>query len=117
MPLELWKRRTQIGCCIEAVSDTQETAIALAWVLTPHIRHPRFVQFCNMLVLLTVTYYLPLYYQSAQRKSAAQSAIDILTFTVIAGYLTTCLLGASPYSFMLNRFCYVYRSLYPVVPW
>jgi len=61
MPLTLWKRRTQIGCCIEA--------------------------FFVMLILLCGTYYLPLYYQSAKGHSATNSGIDILAFmiTVVVG--------------------------------
>ncbi|KAG9039579.1 hypothetical protein FRB95_009159 [Tulasnella sp. JGI-2019a] len=54
MPLKLWKRRTQIGCCLEA--------------------------FFTMLILLTATYYLPLYYQSAEGKSATSSGISIIAF-------------------------------------
>ncbi|KAG8991828.1 hypothetical protein FRB93_002563 [Tulasnella sp. JGI-2019a] len=54
MPLSLWKRRTQIGCCLEA--------------------------FFTMLILLVATYYLPLYYQSAQGKSATSSGISIIAF-------------------------------------
>ncbi|KAG8895925.1 hypothetical protein FRB99_000275 [Tulasnella sp. 403] len=56
MPLHLFKRRTQIGCCIEA--------------------------FFVMLVLLLAIYYLPLYYQSAEEHTATQSGIDILVYMI-----------------------------------
>jgi len=56
MPLSLWKRPTQIGCCLEA--------------------------FFTMLILLLCTYYLPLYYQSALKHTATQSGIDIITYMI-----------------------------------
>jgi len=56
MPLSLWKRKTQIGCCLEA--------------------------FFTMLILLLCTYYLPLYYQSALKHTATQSGIDIITYMI-----------------------------------
>ncbi|KAG8885078.1 hypothetical protein FRB97_002243 [Tulasnella sp. 331] len=61
MPLSLWKRKTQIGCCLEA--------------------------FFIMLILLCSTYYLPLYYQSAKGKSATSSGISIIAFmmSVVGG--------------------------------
>ncbi|KAG9040775.1 hypothetical protein FS837_000191 [Tulasnella sp. UAMH 9824] len=61
MPLSLFKRRTQVGACLEA--------------------------FFIMLILLCAAYYLPLYYQSAQEHSATRSGIDILVYmiTVVLG--------------------------------
>jgi hypothetical protein len=47
MPLTMFKRRTQIGCCLEA--------------------------FFLMLGLLMATYYLPLWYQATQGDSATKS--------------------------------------------
>ncbi|KAG9031729.1 hypothetical protein FRB95_002402 [Tulasnella sp. JGI-2019a] len=56
LPLDLFKRRTQIGCCLEA--------------------------FFLFLILLLSTYYLPLYYQSSAQHTATQSGIDILTYMI-----------------------------------
>ncbi|KAG8874894.1 hypothetical protein FRB97_005554 [Tulasnella sp. 331] len=56
LPLFLFKRRTQIGCCLEA--------------------------FFLFLILLLSTYYLPLYYQSADQHTATRSGIDILTYMI-----------------------------------
>ncbi|KAG8990264.1 hypothetical protein FRB94_013507 [Tulasnella sp. JGI-2019a] len=63
MPLSLWERRTQIGCCLEA--------------------------FFTMLILLVATYYLPLYYQGADGRSATSSGISIIAFmmSTVAGAL------------------------------
>jgi MFS family permease len=52
----MWTNSTQVGCCIEA--------------------------FMVMLILLLNTYYLPLYYQSAQGKSATSSGISIIAFMI-----------------------------------
>ncbi|KAG8975463.1 hypothetical protein FRB90_009523, partial [Tulasnella sp. 427] len=57
MPLSLFKRRTQIGACLEA--------------------------FFIMLILLCAAYYLPLYYQSAEQHSATRSGIDILIYMIM----------------------------------
>ncbi|KAG8913671.1 hypothetical protein FRC00_001875 [Tulasnella sp. 408] len=57
MPLSLFKRRTQVGACLEA--------------------------FFIMLVLLCAAYYLPLYYQSAEQHSATRSGIDILIYMIM----------------------------------
>ncbi|KAG8900072.1 hypothetical protein FRB99_006265 [Tulasnella sp. 403] len=54
LPLALFKSRTQVACCIESF-------------------------FLNA-VMVCCTYYLPLYYQSAEEHSATRSGIDILLF-------------------------------------
>ncbi|KAG9033576.1 hypothetical protein FRB95_014654 [Tulasnella sp. JGI-2019a] len=56
MPLSIWKNRTQVGCCASA--------------------------FFSMLILCLAIYYLPLYYQSSQGKSATSSGIAIVPFMV-----------------------------------
>ncbi|KAG8880655.1 hypothetical protein FRB97_000609 [Tulasnella sp. 331] len=66
MPLSMWRNWTQIGCCASA--------------------------YFSMLILLICIYYLPLYYQSSEAKSATSSGIAIITFmifvvvgTIVAG--------------------------------
>jgi len=71
MPLKMFRRRTQIGACIEA--------------------------FFVFLTLLTGTYYLPLYYQSAEEHSATRSGIDILP------YMISVVTGAAGAGAIINR--------------
>jgi hypothetical protein len=73
MPLHLFRRRSQIGCCLEAVRGcffhcaffTEE--------------HPQF--FLN-LGMLIATYYLPLWYQSTKGATATKSGLDILPLMI-----------------------------------
>jgi len=65
MPLVMFKRRTQVGCCLEA--------------------------FFLFLGLLMATYYLPLWYQATKGVSATKSGLDILPYmlsTVVAAGLS-----------------------------
>ena len=96
LPLALFKRKTQIGCCLEAVGcfllrhvyplclNTDRGAVLFISYLTLVRSTCQRVmsQVALILTLCSATYYLPLYYQSADQVSATRSGIDILTYMV-----------------------------------
>jgi hypothetical protein len=66
----MFRRRTQIGTCLEAVSSIFDFSSAILTLF----------QFFIMLALLLGTYYLPVYFQVTKGHSATRSGIDILPF-------------------------------------
>jgi hypothetical protein len=67
----MFRRRSQIGTCLEAVSSIVG--------FSRHCTHTLF-QFFVMLAMLLGAYYLPVYFQVAKGHSATRSGIDILPF-------------------------------------